>query len=306
MAKILITGGSGLVGRAVSELLLNSGHQPAWLSREASASTSILQYKWDISGSYIDKKAFEGVEAVVHLAGAGIVDHRWTPAYKQEIIDSRVKSSALLYDYISKNNYPVKTLVGSSAVGYYGARQNNLVFTEEDFPGTDFLSKTCALWEKSYTPFQQLGIRTAVIRTGLVLSREGGFYKKMAPLFRVGLGAALGRGKQYMPWIHIHDIAAMYKHLLFTTQLSGAYNGVATELINNRDFSKKLAESLNKPFFLPPVPSFALRLALGESAATVTEGLRISNQKVKGSGFRFKFEKVADALHHLAEKPVLL
>lgn len=290
-----------MVGRAVSELLMNSGHQPVWLSRKAGKEKLVEEYEWDPSRSFIDARAFENVQAVVHLAGAGIADQRWTPAYRQKIIDSRIKTSALLFDHISKNHCPVKTFVGASAVGYYGARQNKLVFSEEDFPGTDFLSKTCQLWEKSYEPFSQSGIRTAIVRTGIVLGRGGGYYKKLAPLFSRGLGAACGTGKQYMPWIHIHDIAALYCHLLCSDALSGAYNGVATELITNRDFSAQLAKSLGSRLLLPNVPSFLLHLGLGKSADTLTEGLRISNKKIRNTGFRFRFEKAADAFGSLAE-----
>src|SRR6218665_645579 len=144
MAKILITGGSGLIGRAVSELLLRRQHQPVWLGRREGAWKGIPAYRWEPEQGFIDKKALEGVEGIIHLAGAGIVDQRWTPQYKQQIIDSRVKSSALLFDSISKSGrHQVKTLVGASAVGYYGARQSSYVFSEEDFQGSDFLSKTC-------------------------------------------------------------------------------------------------------------------------------------------------------------------
>jgi uncharacterized protein len=303
MAKILITGGSGLIGRAVSELLVNRHHQPIWLSRRQDKRKDITSYRWDPEQGFMDQKALEDVEGIIHLAGAGVMDKRWTRRYKQEIIDSRVKSSALLFDCLAKStSHRVKTLVGASAVGYYGARQSSYLFTEEDFPGRDFLSKTCVLWEKSYEPFSSAGIRTSIVRTGVVLSRDGGLYKKMAPIFRLGLGSALGSGRQFMPWIHVNDAAALYLHLLFNEVPGEAYNGVATELSDNKTFSRQLAQSLGKTLLLPNIPAPLLKLALGESAAAITEGLRISNQKVKETGFRFQFDSLSNALKDLANQ----
>lgn len=300
MTKILITGGSGLIGNAISRLLVEKNYQPVLLSRIGDDSSSIKKYKWDITKGYIDSKAFEGVEHIIHLAGAGVADKRWTPAYKKEIIDSRVKSSELLFNFISKNNYNVKTLVGGSAIGYYGAKQSEKVITEADALGNDFLAESCKLWEQSYTPFINAGVRTVIIRTGVVLSHHAGAYKKMAVPFKFGLGAAIATSKQYLPWIHINDIAAMFVYALLNEKIIGVYNGVATELITNKDFSKQLAFSFNKPFFLPPVPTMLLKMAMGEGACMLTEGLKISNRKIKETGFVFEFESASAALKNLA------
>ncbi|MDP1800601.1 MAG: TIGR01777 family oxidoreductase [Bacteroidota bacterium] len=299
MSKILITGGSGLVGKTVSELLLKKGHTVVWLSREAGNYNGITKFKWDISKDYIDEKAFEGVESIIHLAGTPIADKRWTHEYKKQIIDSRVKSSELLFNCISKNKFPIHTLVGSSAMGYYGAMQSEKLFLETDNAGTDFLAETCVLWEKSYEPFINSEIRTSIIRTGIVLSKQSGAYAKMAPVFKLGFGAAIASGKQYFPWIHIHDIAAIFVHALSDQKVSGIYNGVASELITNKEFSKQLAKSFNKPFFLPNVPAFILKIVMGEGSVMVTQGLKISNQKIKDTGFKFKFESVETALQSL-------
>lgn len=302
MAKILITGGSGLVGKAISELLLNKGHEPIWLSRQSGTYNGIKKYKWDISKKYIDENAFDGVESIIHLAGIGIADKRWSNDYKQQIINSRVKSSELLFETISKNKLPIKTLIGGSAIGYYGAMQSEKLFTEKDEPGLDFLAESCVLWEKSYQPFINADIRTAIIRTGVVLSKHGGAYVKMAPAFKYGFGAGLATGKQFFPWIHINDVAGIFVHTLFNVNTNGIYNAVGSELINNNDFSKQLANSFNKPFFLPNVPKWALKLAMGEGAMMVTEGLKISNQKIKESGYNFEFTYVEKALKNLASK----
>ena len=301
MAKILITGGSGLVGNAISERLLKTGHEPIWLSRESGSSKGIKKFKWDIAKNYIDEKAFEGVDSIIHLAGAGIADKRWTAEYKQQIIDSRVKSAELLFDHISKHNIKIKTLVGGSAIGYYGAIQSQKTFTEKDEPGTDFLAKTCVQWEKSYEPFINAGIRTSIIRTAVVLSKNGGAYAKMVPVFKLGFGAALASGKQYFPWIHINDIAGIYIHALFDQTIHGIYNATATEVPTNKDFSKQLAKSYNKPFFLPNVPKVLLKLAMGEGSVMVTEGIKISNQKIIDTGYKFEFDSIEKALKDLAK-----
>jgi len=301
MAKILITGGSGLVGSVISSKLLQNNHQPVWLSREGGDFKGIKKFKWDIDKNYIDEKAFEGIDGIIHLAGAGIADKRWTTEYKKQIIDSRVKSSELLFETISKNKFPVKTFVGGSAIGYYGAIQSQKTYTENDKAGNDFLAETCVLWEKSYEPFIKAGIRTTIIRTGIVLSNKGGAYAKMAPAFKMGFGAALASGNQYFPWIHINDIAGIYIHALFNQNINGIYNAVSSESINNCDFSKQLARSFNKPFFLPNVPKFLLKMAMGEGAIMVTDGVKTSNQKIKDSGYKFEFDSVEVALKDLAD-----
>lgn len=299
MAKILITGGSGLLGRAISELLVKHGHEPRWLSREPGQWKGIRKFQWDVAKGYIDEAALEDADAVVHLAGAGIMDRRWSAAYKQEIIDSRIKSSALLYEAISGSTCDIKTLVGGSAVGYYGTAPGRRSCTEADPPGEDFLAETCLAWEKSYQPFMTSGLRTVIIRTGIVLGREGGAYKQMAPLFRLGLGAALAGGEQYFPWIHIKDLAGIIVHSLTHDNLSGAYNAVATEAVTNREFSERLAKSFHKPLWLPAIPGPLLRLALGERAITLTRGLNISNEKIKAAGFRFAYDRLDEALEAL-------
>lgn len=301
MAKILITGGSGLLGKVISELLIQDKHQVVWLSREEGDWNGIKKYKWDINKKYINEKALEGIHAIVHLAGSGIADKRWTDSYKQEIIDSRVKSSELLFETIQKQQISLSTFVGGSAIGYYGANQSKQIIIEESAPGNDFLAKSCVLWENSYLPFVNSQTRTVIIRTGVVLSKNGGAYPKMALPFKFGFGAAIASGKQNFPWIHIKDIAGIFVFALFNKQVKGIYNAVGSEFISNKDFSKQLAHSLHKPFFLPNVPAAVLKLAMGEGAAMVTEGLKISNQKIKQAGYAFAYEHVKSALQDLLD-----
>lgn len=300
MTKILITGGSGLVGQGISELLLKEDHEPRWLSRESGIENGIHKFRWDPEKNYLDESAFEGVEYLIHLAGAGIIDKAWTPSYKKKIIDSRVKSSELLFAHLAKNKLGIRAFVGASAVGYYGSEPSEHWQDETDPPGNDFLSRTCIAWEQSYRPFSESGIRTAILRTGVVLSSKGGAYAKMLAPFKWGLGAAIGNGKHYLPWIHISDLSRMYVYALFN-ELNGTYNAVASVSASNLEFSYKLAQSLHRPLLLPNVPEFLLKMVLGERAVTVTRGLKVSNAKIKAAGFRFEFDDLEKTLNDLKE-----
>ncbi len=302
MTKVLITGGSGLLGRAISDILLKNNDEVVWLSREEGQYNSIKKYKWDVNAEFIDERAFENVEHIIHLAGAGIADKKWTNAYKKEIINSRIKSSELILNYIKKLNLPIKTLVGASAVGFYGARRSEQLINETEKPYSDFLAQTCVAWEDSYKPFKELGIRTPIIRIGVILSKHGGAYKKMLPPFKYNLGCSIGSGKQYLPWIHVNDVANIFIFALKNNSLKETYNAAANELVTMNEFAKQLAKSINKFIFLPNVPTFILKLVLGESHLMVTEGLKISNQKIKDAGFKFEFEKLSNALKQLASK----
>ena len=306
MAKVLITGGSGLLGKAISNILLKNNYEVVWLSREVDTHTTlnaqtIKKYKWDVEKQFIDDAAFENVEHIIHLAGAGIADKKWTDAYKKEIINSRVKSSELLFNYITKLNVPIKTFVGASAVGYYGAIQSDKLITEDEKPYTDFLAQACIAWEHSYKPIMDKGIRTPIIRIGVILSTNGGAYKKMLPPFKFNLGSSIGSGKQYLPWIHINDVANIFVHVLQNSNLNQTYNAVATELVTMDTFTSQLAKSIHRLKFLPKVPTFILKLVMGESHLMVTEGLKISNQKIKIEGFKFEFETLNAALKDLAK-----
>jgi uncharacterized protein len=301
MAKILISGGSGLVGGAISQLLLKMNHQPVWLGRSSGKTGSIPTYAWDIEKGYIDEHAFDGVEFLIHLAGANLAGKRWTQAYKKQIINSRVKGSELLFKYISQYNPKIKAVVGASAVGYYGTEADERMHVEVDPPGNDFLARVCIEWEGSYDAFKDAGIRVAIIRTAVALSNKGGAFPKLAWPFQYGLGAPIGSGKQYMPWIHLNDLASLYVYALFNENLSGPFNAAADEQVTNREFSAKLANSMQKPFFLPAIPAFLLKIFMGESAVTVTKGLMVSNEKIKASGFNFNYSTLDETLTELAK-----
>jgi uncharacterized protein len=300
--KVLITGGTGLIGRALTKKLLDQGHQVQYLSRKSDPNARVPLFKWDIDRQQIDMKAFEGVEAIIHLAGAGIAEARWTAARKAEILHSRVNSTKLLTEAISQMNPKPKVFVGSSAVGFYGATTSSKIYNESDAVHKDFLGNTCLKWEQSYSDIRALGIRTVIIRIGIVLSSEGGALERMAQPVKWGIGSALGSGKQFVPWIHVNDIAGVFFHALSNVSLNGVYNGVADEAATNKQLTAQIAKTLNRPFFMPSVPAFIMRLVFGEMAQAFLEGSRVDNQKIKQTGYVFQFSTLKAALDDLFKK----
>lgn len=299
MAIILISGGTGLIGKVITKHLLFLGHEVRVLSRNPQSSDGVKAFFWNVEKQEIDEAAFVGVEHIIHLAGSGIADKRWTDERKKDVLNSRVKSLNLICSVIKRNNIKLKSFVGASAVGIYGMETSETIYMESQIGKDDFLTTTCIAWEASYKQIEQFSSKMAIIRVGVVLSKEGGALKKMLPIFKLGLGSAIGNGKQYMPWIHIEDLALVFCEGLFNSKISGTYNAVAPQHITNLYFSKQLALSLNKPFFMPHVPSFLLKLMYGEMAKVVLQGSRVSCKKLKDSGFVFKFPDLEGALKNL-------
>ncbi len=302
MAVILISGGTGLVGKALTKRLIIEGHDIRILSRNPQSSSQLKSFYWNVEKNEIDEKAFEGVEHIVHLAGSGIADKRWTNARKQDIIDSRVNSMKLITDVVKKKNIKLKSFVGASAIGIYGMTTSEKIFSEIDNGMDDFLTQSCTKWENSYQQIQTLSSKNCIIRIGVVLSKDGGALKKLLPLFQLGLGSAVGSGKQYMPWIHIEDLVSVFHEALFNSNYNGIYNAVSSEKTTSDSFSKQLAKSLSKPFFLPRVPAFVLKLLFGEMANVLLEGSLISNQKLIHAGFQLKYPAISEALQEIVAK----
>lgn len=296
--KVLIAGGSGLVGTRLTEILLDRGYEVAHLSRGASSNSKIETIVWDVNNMQLDPKSIEKYNYIIHLAGAGIVDESWTDARKKVIIDSRVKSTELLYQAMKANLKKPKAFVSASAIGYYGIETSEHIYTESDPPGKDFLAETCTLWEQSIDELETLSIPVSRIRIGLVLSASGGALKEIAKPIKLGFGAALGSGNQYMPWIHIDDLCNLFI-FCFENKKIGIYNGVAPNQMGNKEFTKSVAKVLGKPFFLPNIPAFVLKILLGTRAQLVLEGSRVSAKKAKDSGFMYEFEDLEDALREL-------
>lgn len=302
MAVILISGGTGLVGKALFNHLLSKGHEIRILSRNPKSTNNIKSFYWHVEKNEIDEKAFDDVEHIVHLAGSGIADKRWTDARKQEIIDSRVNSMKLISSIVKKKNIQLKSFVGASAIGIYGMITSDKIFSENDKGQDDFLSQSCMQWENAYQEIQTLSNKNCIIRIGVVLSKDGGALKRLMPMFQLGLGSAVGSGKQYMPWIHIDDLVSVFQEALFNSNYSGIYNAVSSEEISNQAFSKQLAKSLSKPFFLPNVPAFILKLMFGEMANVLLEGSRVSSQKLTDNRFQFQFPTLNEALKAIVSK----
>lgn len=302
MAIVLISGGTGLVGKAICKHLVCLVHEVRVLSRHVKQSANIKTYFWDVENKQIDEAAFDGVEHIVHLAGSGIADKRWTEQRKQDIINSRVDSMNLIASVLNKKNIKLKSFVGASAVGIYGAVTSDKIYSETDKGNGDFLSQSCEAWEKSYDSVLSYSNKTSIIRIGVVLSKNGGALAKLLPLFNFGLGSAVGSGKQYMPWIHIQDLVSIFTEALFNPNYSGTYNAVAPSKTTNQAFSSELAKSLKKPFFLPAVPALALKAAFGEMANVLLEGSAVSSEKLTKTGYSFRYTDISSALKNIVSE----
>lgn len=298
MSKILVAGGSGLVGRRLTELLIEKGHQVAWLSRTSGETNGVKRYKWDVKQEYIDNAALDNAEVVINLAGAGVAEHRWTPAYKKEMYDSRIMSTRLLVRQLLSRPHQVKAFVNASAIGIYGLN-TPLNMAEEAIPGGNFLAKLCVDWEAETFPLLQTTVRTTIIRVGVVLAREGGFIKEVSAPVKRFAGAALGTGKQATSWIHIDDLCNMFIAAAENEAMSGIYNGVAPKPASNKALTGLLAKQLRRPLLLPNVPWFMLRLIVGEMADMLVAGQHISADKVLATGFQFRFENAEKAIQDL-------
>ena len=296
--KVLIGGGSGLVGKRLNALLTERGYDVWILSRSAKGKENVIE--WDVRNQELEANQIEDFDYIINLTGAGIVDEPWTDERKQEIKDSRTKSTALLASAISKNTKKPTSFVSASAVGYYGFVTSEHVFKESDAPGNDFLAETCELWEESTEAISKIGIPTALIRIGIVLDKNGGALKEMAKPVKLFAAAALGTGKQYLPWIHIDDLCRMFIHAI-EHKLEGSFNAGAPNQLNNKEFTKVLAKVLQRPFFLPNVPAFMMKLILGTRALLVLEGSRVSPEKIQKTGFEFEFEELERALDEIYE-----
>lgn len=294
MASILVTGGTGYIGSALCDLLRDKGHTVFILSRTKSDIPNT--FYWNLEEHYIDPEAIIKADYIIHLAGAGIVDKRWTKERKSILIDSRVKTANLLFEKTKELNPNLKAFISASAVGYYGATTSEKIYKENDAPGNDFVSDICKVWEKSANKFRDLNIRTVIFRTGVVLSKEGGALEKLSQPIKFGVGAALGSGEQYIPWIHRKDLCNMYLYAIENEEIKGIYNAVAPEHITNEALTKTIANKLNKPLWLPNIPTFVMKLLLGEMAVVVLEGSRVSSEKILSTSFKFKYPNIREAL----------
>lgn len=301
MSTVLITGGTGLVGKALTRALLDRGHEVIILTRDKDRKPEgrLTYVFWDPASGALDEQAFARADAIVHLAGAGVADKRWTARRKREILDSRVKSGQLLVDAMGRIPNRVRTVIGASAIGWYGADTvipNPRPFGETDPPAKDFLGETCRLWEESLSPLRNNETRLVQFRIGIVLSKEGGALKEFMKPLRFGVAAILGSGKQVVSWIHIDDLVNLFIASLENEGFKGVYNAVAPAPVSNRELTTCLARSLRTRFIPLHVPALFLKVLLGEMSIEVLKSATVSARKVLATGFAFKFPSIEKAL----------
>ncbi len=299
--RVLITGATGFLGRRLCERLQREGHQIVALSRDperARRHVTLLEsaYRWEALTSEPPREAFEGVEAVAHLAGETI-SGRWTPEKKRRIHESRVQGTRSLVEALSPLDERPKVLVSASAIGYYGDRGEEIV-TEDAPPGTGFLADVCRDWEWEAARAEELDLRVVRLRIGIVLGPGGGALQTMLPLFKLGLGGPLGSGRQWWSWVHRDDVVGLIEFALQNEELSGPVNATAPNPIHQREFAKTLGRVLKRPAVLP-APAFALKLVLGEFANELLSSTRAMPERAQQAGFRFEYQELDGALRQL-------
>lgn len=308
MQTVIITGGTGLVGKALTKHLVEKGFSVIIFTRKLpsinNSNPAISYALWNVKEKKIDVAAIQKADYIIQLAGAGVVDKKWTDVYKKEILNSRTESSALLTATLQNNNNKVKTIVSASAIGWYGAddvhADKQTSFVETDKPAPGFLGNTCKLWEESIEPAAQLGKRLVKLRTGIVLSNDGGALAEFKKPIQFGVAGILGSGKQIVSWVHIDDLCRMYIAALQNEQLNGSYNAVAPAPVSNKILTLELAKLMKGKFFIPlHVPGFVLKIMLGERSIEVLKSTRVSCEKIKKTGFTFLYPSIEAALQQL-------
>lgn len=296
--KVLLSGGSGLIGMALMRSLAEDGVTVVRLVRGKPAGSGEVVWDPAVEEPVADQAALEGAVAAIHLSGTNLSAHRWTTAYKREIVESRIGSTRALVRVLRKLKSPPGSLLCASAVGIYGDRGNEKL-TEASAPGTGFLAETCRAWEAEAEAAAELGMRVVHLRTGVVLAREGGALKQMLPLFRAGLGGRMGSGRQWMSWIAMSDMARAVRHIMQTGELKGPVNLVAPIPVTNAEFTRAMGQAVHRPAVIP-APAFALRLLIGEMAdEALLASTRVVPQKLAETGFHFDFPEIGAALKAL-------
>ena len=307
MASILITGGTGLVGRTLVNHLLKKNYRVTILTRNMDnlkPEKGVDYALWDVKKREIDVSAIAKADAIIHLAGAGVMDKKWTAEYKKEILESRTKSSELLIDTLRKNKHNVKVIVSASAIGWYGEDKiPGHLFTEDEPYDKDFLGEVCMQWEKSTEPAEQLGIRVCRLRTGIVLSKEGGAYPEFKASLKFGIASILGNGKQVISWIHIDDLCRAYIYALENEMMKGSYNAVAPAPVKNKLLTLTIADKVKGKFYIPVhVPQFVLQTMMGKRSIEILKSTAVSSEKIMREAFTFLYPEIKTAIAAIEEK----
>ncbi len=298
--KILLVGGTGLIGSLLKKELIKRGYEVNILSRKVNNYSQT--YLWNVEDKFIDINALKGISGIINLSGANIAEKRWTTKRKQDLYDSRINSTKLLYETVKNNNIKIDFFINASAIGYYGYKKSNHVFKECDPSGKDFLSRLCDDWEKEALNFNSLNIRTVLIRTGIVLTKSNGAFEKMKKPILYGFCPILGDGKQYIPWIHIDDLIGIYIRSIENSQLKDCYNAVAPEHINYMELNNEIAEVSQKKVVTFKIPNLVLKIIFGDLANLITNGNKISSKKIILEGYQFKYPTLKSAIVNLIEK----
>lgn len=309
MAVVLISGGSGLIGTHLTRLLIERGHDIIILSRKKNKISTVPQIAysyWNVEKKVIDKEVVSKADHIIHLAGAGVMDKKWTGKYKKNILESRTKSAGLIINCLKGNENHVKSFVSASAIGWYGEDGNSPDrkdgFIESNMPANDFLGETCLLWEAAVDKATELGARLVKLRTGIVLSNEGGAFKEYKMPLHFGVATVLGNGKQVVSWIHIEDLSRMYCEAIENNYLKGSYNAVAPEPVSQKKLILTLGQKLRNKFFIPIyVPSLLLKLIFGKRSIEILKSATVSNKKIKSTGFTFLYPSIEAAIDDLVE-----
>jgi len=311
MPCVLISGGTGLIGSHLVDHLIQKNYDIIILSRkknQASDNPKISYSYWNIKDNIIDAEVVRKADHIIHLAGAGVLDKKWTQEYKNVIIESRVKSAEMIINCLNESNHNVKTFVSASAIGWYGKDEKPLIrkegFVEGDPSADDFLGKTCVLWEAASSRVATFGIRLVRLRTGIVLSNRGGAFERYKTPLKFGIAPILGNGKQVVSWIHIDDLCRMYCEAIESNYLNGNYNAVAPEPSTQKDLIMKLGQQMRNRFFIPVyVPRFAIKLLFGKRSIEILKSETVSDKKIKSNGFTFLYPSLESAITDLVANP---
>ena len=295
--KVLITGGTGLIGKRLTQMLLEKGYEVAFLSRQKASIPSVQVFEWDIKNGYIEEGALDNLHFLVHLAGTNVGEGRWTEERKKSILESRTESIHLIARKLAETQTKPLAFVSASGISYYGQDTGDRKNTETTPAGNDFLSHVSIGWEKAADEISALGVRTVKLRTGIVISKDGGATPKMALPARFGVGAPLGSGTQWISWIHLDDMCRLYIEALENESWHGAYNAVSASPVTNEGLTKAICKVLHRPQWFPNIPAFALKLTLGEMAAVVLGGNYVVNERLANeTGFEYRYGDLEGAL----------
>lgn len=295
---LLITGGTGFVGKGLVDLLLKKGYQINLLVRhepEIIKDPNLRIFKWNVYKGEIDQDCIENVDAIMHLAGEDIAAKRWTDERKKQIVESRTISIRMIYDLLRKAKNQVNHVISSSAVGYYGDRANELL-TEESLPAKDFLAETCIAWEEAVDEGLKLGLRIVKLRSGVILAKNGGILPQMNKPMQFGFGVIPGSGNQWLPWIHYLDALSVYAYALENEDLKGVYNMVAPGTATLGEMMRCMSGAMNKSPVFVHTPEFALKIAIGEMSLMALESTKVSSKKLVNAGYNFKYPALSEAM----------